>query len=126
MAMTTSLELFKNLAQYDYNNQYYDFHNDYNCETISYSQGILLIILKKMLDGVLLSLKFTDVKITKLAFSNVKEVGGLTIDTLYRGRAELNGELIEISEDGRGYFYLEFYEGQKMEFWAKSMDVEQE
>src|SRR5688500_17918871 len=110
MIAARSLEFFKNLAQHDYNNRYYDFHNDYNCEKISYSEGILLIILKKMVDGVLLSLKFTNVKIATISFSNVKEVEGLTIDTLYRGRAELNGELIEVSEDGRAYFYLEFYE----------------
>ncbi|MBL7812920.1 MAG: hypothetical protein JNL57_11900 [Bacteroidetes bacterium] len=126
MIAATSLELFKNLAQYDYNNQYYDFHNDFNCEKIYYSEGTLLIILKKLLGEVLLSLKFTNVKITTIAFSNVKEVEGLTIDTLYRGKAELNGELIEVSEDGEGYFYLEFYEGQKLEFWAKDIGVEQE
>jgi hypothetical protein len=124
MIAATSLEFFKNLAQYDYDNRYYDFHNDYNCEKIAYSEGTLLIILKKMVDEVLLSLKFTDVKIATIAFSNVKEVEGLIIDTLYRGRTELNGEVIEVSEDGRGYFYLEFYEGQKLEFWAKDVGIE--
>ncbi len=124
MIAATSLEFLKNLSQYDYNNQYYDFHNDYNCEKLSYTKGLLLIIFKKMVDEAFLSLKFTDVKITTIDFYNVKEVEGLTIDTLYRGRAELNGELIEVSEDGRGYFYLEFYEGQKMEFWAKGIGVE--
>ena len=71
-----------------------------------------------------MSLKFTDVNITTIDFFNLKEVEGLTIDTLYRGRAELDGELIEVSEDGKGYFYLEFYEGQKLEFWAKYISVE--
>ena len=124
MTTATSLNLFKNLAQYDYNNRYYDFHNDYNCENLSYSEETLLIILKKMVDGALLSLKFTDVTIVTIAFSNIKEVEGLTIDTLYRGRAEINGELIEVSEDGRCYFYLEFYEGPKLEFWAKNINIE--
>ena len=35
-------------------------------------------------------------------------------------------DIIEISEEGKEYFYLEFYEGQKLEFWAKNMDVKQE
>ncbi|HYH16269.1 MAG TPA: hypothetical protein VD794_13665 [Flavisolibacter sp.] len=126
MIAATSIEFFKNLALYDYDNRYYDFHNDYGCEKLSYSNGILLILFKSLVDGVLLSFKFTDVKIITLDFFNVKEVENLTLDNLYRGRAELKGDLIEISEDGKGYFYLEFYEGQKLEFWAKDMGVEQE
>jgi hypothetical protein len=47
-----------------------------------------------------------------------------TLDTLYRGRVESNGELIEISEDGKSYFYLEFYEGQRIEFWARWLVLE--
>jgi|SRR5690606_33725540 len=126
MIAATSIEFFKNLAQYDYDNRYYDFHNEYGCEKLSYSNGILLILFKSLVDDVLLSLKFTDVKIITLDFFNVKEVENLTLDNLYRGRVELNGDLIEISEDGKGYFYLEFYEGQKLEFWAKDMGIEQE
>ncbi len=122
MIAATSIEFFKNLAQYDYNNQYYDFHNDYNCEKLSYSDGILIILFKSLIDGIFLSLKFTDVKIVTLDFFNVKD---LTLDNLYRGRSELNGELIEVSEDGKGYFYLEFYEGQKLEFWSNGIKIEQ-
>ncbi|HLV39849.1 hypothetical protein [Xanthomarina sp.] len=126
MITATSIEFFKNLAQYDYDNRYYDFHNNYNCEKLSYSNGILLILFKSLVGEILLSLKFTDVKIITLDFFNVKDVENLTLDNLYRGRYELNGDLIELSEEGKGYFYLEFYEGQKLEFWAKSVDVEQE
>lgn len=124
MIAATSIEFFKNLAQYDYDNRYYDFHNNYGCEKLLYSNGILLILMKSIVDGVLLSLKFTDVKIITLDFFNIKDIENLTLDNLYRGRAELNGNLIEVSEDGKGYFYLEFYEGQKLEFWAKDMGVE--
>ena len=46
MIAAKSIEFLKNLAQYHYNNIYYDFHNDYNCEKISYSNGILLILFK--------------------------------------------------------------------------------
>ncbi|WP_367916113.1 hypothetical protein [Leadbetterella sp. DM7] len=126
MKAAISIEFIKNLAQYDYNNHYYDFHNDYSCEKISYSDSILLIVFKNLIDGLLLSLKFTEVKITTIDFFNVKEIEGLTLDNLYRGRTQLNGDLIEVSEDGKGYFYLEFYEGQKLEFWAKGIGVEQE
>jgi hypothetical protein len=126
MIDATSIEFFKNLTQHDYDNRYYDFHNDYNCEKLSYSDGILLILFRSLVSGVLLSLKFTEVKITTLDFFNVKETKNLTLDNLYRGRFELNGDLIETSKDGKGYFYLELYEGQKLEFWAKDISIEQE
>ena len=126
MIAATSIEFFKNIAQYDYDNRYYDFHNDYICEKLSYSDGILSILFKSLVDGIFLSLKFKEAKIISLDFFNVKAVENLTLDNLYRGRCELNGDLIEISKDGNGYFYLEFYEGQKLEFWANGMDIEQE
>ncbi|MDO5615795.1 MAG: hypothetical protein Q4G16_06370 [Cruoricaptor ignavus] len=125
MKSAISIEFIKNLAQYDYNNNYYDFHNDYSCEKIFYSDSILLIFFKNLIDGFLLSLKFTEVEITTIDFFNVNEIEGLTLDNLYRGRTQLNGDLIEVSEDGKGYFYLEFYEGQKLEFWAKDISVDQ-
>lgn len=124
MIAAKSIEFLKNLAQYDYNNRYYDFHNDYTCEKISYSNGILLILFKGLIDGNILSLQFSDVTISAFDFFNIKEAKCLTLDTLYRGRVESNGELIELSEDGKSYFYLEFYEGQRMEFWARWLVVE--
>jgi hypothetical protein len=108
MITETSIEFFKNLAQYDYDNRYYDFHNNYSCEELSYSNGILLFLFKSYIDGTFLSLKFTDVKITALDLFNVKDVESLTLDNLYRGKFELNGDLIEISEEGNGYSFLFF------------------
>jgi hypothetical protein len=124
MVIATSLEFIKDLSQYHYNDKFYDFHNDYDCEKIIYQNNILLILLKNIHNGTLLSLNFIDTKIVFVDFFNKKEVSHLTIDSLYRGRAEFNGNIIEVSEDESGYFYLEFYEGQKLEFWAKGIIVE--
>jgi len=124
MINVTSIEFFKNLAQFDYNNLYYDLHNDYNCEKLTFSDGILLIQFKSIIDDKLLFIKFMDTKLVYLNVFNVKEVENLSLDNLYRGRFELNGELIDVSIDGEAYFYLEFYEGQKFEFWAKKMSIE--
>ena len=125
MIAATSIRLFINLAQYNYGNQYYDLHNDYSCEKVSFEDGVLLVIFKSFINDKCLLLKFTDVKITNLSLFSVKGVESLTLDNLYRGRFEINGELIEVADDGKGYFYLEFYEGQKLGFWAKGMDIEQ-
>lgn len=45
------------------------------------------------------------------------------IDSLYRGRTEINGELVDVLENNFSYFYLEFYEGNKIEFWAKYLSI---
>lgn len=124
MKDATSLDFITDLAQYDYNSRYVDLHNDYRCERLSLKNGILLVLFKSLSEGVFLRLKFTEVDITAMDFFNTTEAEYLTIDSLYRGRCELNGELIEVSEDGKGYFYLEFYEGQKLEFWARSIGVD--
>ncbi len=125
MILAGSIEFFTNLAQYTYDNQYYDFHNDYNFKRISFVNGILSLYFQKITDGVLLSLKFTEVEITKEIFFNVSKIDNLTIDNIYRGRIEKQGVLIEISQENKAYFYLEFYEGQALEFWAISVGVEE-
>ena len=124
MIEAASIEFIINLAQYDYGNRYFDFHNEYSCEKLSYCNGILLLCFENLISGDKVSLKFIDVNITAVEYFSGKGIEGLTLDLLYRGRVELNGNLIEISEDGKGYFYLEFYEGQSMEFWAKGLCLE--
>lgn len=126
MRSATTIEFFKNLAQYDFDGRYYDFHSDYGCDNLSYSNEVLSISFKSLMGGFSLSLKFTEVEIVTLNFANVKEFNSLTLDNLYRGRLEHDGELIEISGGGKGYFYLEFYEGQNLEFWANGVYVEHE
>lgn len=124
MVLATSLELFKDLTQQDYNHRRFDFHNEFNCEMLKYEEGNLSMLLRSVADDASVQLKFIEVEISSALFFNIKDAAGLTIDTLYRGRAQVDGGLVEISKEGKGYFYLEFYEGQKFEFWAKYMDVE--
>lgn len=125
MIIAKTIEFFKDLSQYSYDGQYYDLHNNYDCQKISFINGVLLVEFINIVDGALLSLKFTDVKITKALLFNSRNVeGSTTIDNIYRGRMEMDGELIDVSKDGRAYFYLEFYEGQVFEFWAQSVGIE--
>ena len=126
MITSISIELFKNLAQYCYDNQYYDFHNDYSCKKIFYSNGLLTFQFKSLIENIWVTLTFLEVNIIMLDFFNVNGIKDLTLDNLYRGRTETNGNLIETSENGKCYFYLEFYESQKMEFWAKYLCAKKE
>ena len=84
------------------------------------------IVFKKVIDETFVSVKFTEVKIELLDILNVRGEEALVINNLYRGRVEFKDRLIEVSEDGKGYFYLEFIEGRKMEFWAKSIGIDED
>ncbi len=124
MVIATSIEFFKNLAQYDYDGKYYDLHNDYDCEKIFLKEEILSLCLKKnSMESMVIFLKFTDVEMTMMNFFNFNEVKNLTIDNIYRGRFEIDGQLNEVSSNGKAYFYVDFYEGQSLEFWAKSVEM---
>lgn len=125
MALTSKINLFDNLSQYNYDNIYYDLHNDCECEKILFKDKELLFMFKNINTGLSLILKFTGVKISMINFFNSKDVENLTLDNLYRGRFEDNGTLKDLFENDEAYFYLEFYDGQKMEFWAKEFYLEQ-
>ncbi|WP_447642599.1 MULTISPECIES: hypothetical protein [Chitinophagaceae] len=123
MVAATSIVFFDDLAQHEYEGVFYDFHNDYSCEKITYIEGVLSLFLKNVVSRISLSLRFLGATVIKMDLFNIKYVNGLTLDSLYRGRFEFNGSLIEESQKGEGYFYLEFYEGQRIEFWAISLEI---
>jgi hypothetical protein len=118
MIIAKDIELFKNLAELNYDDQYYDFHNDYDCQKILFENEEIILVFKNIVSEKILLLKFKGVFIEKMDFFNVSNIEYLTIDNLYRGKVEIDGSLIDISDNGKAYFYLEFYEGQKIEFWA--------
>ncbi len=119
------IELFKNLSQEEYNGKYFDFHNDYDCvKVILFVDGFLTLIFRNIVNKQMVKLKFSDVTISTMDFFNFNKVENLTIDNLYRGKAELEGELVELKNGNIGYFFLEFDEGQKLEFWSSGVEVE--
>lgn len=114
--------LFQNIAQFDFHNQYFDFHNDYECIKVKLLNDELVVYLRGILDKSCVELNFqkTLIVLSELAFDDENRV--LTIDNLYRGKTEVDGKLIEFNNN-RGYFYLEFYEGEKIEFWSESLTI---
>ena len=124
MIESKKIELFRNLCQFEFENQYYDFHNDYDCKKIFFEKGNSLIFLfKNIKTANLISMRFEEVILNNFIFFNSSNVDCLTIDNIYRGKIEENFELIEFSKDAKGYFYLEFYEGQKMQFWSSGISI---
>jgi hypothetical protein len=120
-----SIDLFENLSQGEYEGKYFDFHNDFDCVKILLLPSRFLILLfKNILNGEFVRMKFAHVSIRKMEFFNFNKVENLTIDNLYRGRVEIDGDLLEFKDGDIGYFYLEFDEGQKLEFWSSGFIVE--
>lgn len=119
------IELFQNLSQFDFDKIKFDFHNDFNCVKVKFHNNILLLLFQSIVSKFIVSLSFQKTTLTFFEFECREAVETLTIDNLYRGRFENDGKLIEF-ENNRGYFYLEFYEGQKIEFWSECLVVVKE
>lgn len=125
MIKSKNIELFENLSQSEYKGKFIDFHNDYMCVKILLSpKNLFEILFENLIDKSHVKLVFSNVIIVKMIFFNSSKVENLTIDNLYRGKIEDGNKLIEFKDSNKGYFYLEFYEGQKIEFWSTGLKVE--
>ena len=126
MIESTKIELLKNLSQHDFGEeQYFDFHNDYDCTNISFSrEKVLQLEFRNLnIEEKIVHMNFFDVRIVLFEFFNFAKVRNLTIDNIYRGRVVSNGKLVEYNYENSGYYYVEFDEGQRLEFWCKGIDV---
>ena len=116
--------MFKNLSQIEFGSIYYDFHNEFDCFKIIFDNNKLSLYFKKINENYIVSLSFESVKLFLIEFINFSEFQNLTIDNLYRGRFEKNGKILEFEDDQKSYFYLEFDNGAKMEFWSDEILIE--
>ena len=121
---SNKIELFKNLSQYDFGDEFYDFHNEFNCVKIFFEYYTLSFFFKKTKDESIVVLKFFNVSIVKMDLAWDLNSDSLTIDSIYRGRFEMNRILYEFSDDGKSYFYLEFNDEKKLEFFSNSLIIE--
>lgn len=118
-------ELFKNIAQLDCAGKYFDFHNEYVCTNLFLNQKCLTLNLIHSITGANISLIFNGISITKFDFPFKDAIEpGLTLDNVYRGRYELDNNLFEFDYNNRSYYYLEFYEGFKIEFFSTSLQLQ--
>jgi hypothetical protein len=117
------LKLFDSMLEIKFGDRCLDIHNDYNCRELSYQDNILSLHFINVSNSETLKILFSDTKILKMDFEFSKQAGFTVLDNFYRGRFELNGRLCEISDDGRGYMYVEFYEGYKIEFLSREMKI---
>ncbi|MBT1685742.1 hypothetical protein [Dawidia soli] len=123
MISAQSIEILADLTRPEYQGQLYDLHGMLHFGKISFDNGVLTMTFQDNPAANKLSLIFHTVTLHRFTFMNTTDEFTWTLDLLYRGRVEVGGKLIELSEDGRGYFYCDFLEGQTVEFWAAGMEV---
>ena len=120
-------ELLKNLSEIQIDDDYFDFHNDYDCYLIKYHKECAELILSFKTAGQRIQLIthveiiFKDVIISNMTFEPESTDNIMTIDTLYRGRYEEKGVLREFTDDNKGYYYVEFYKGFSFELFVSKI-----
>jgi hypothetical protein len=123
----SKIELFKDLTILGKDdNKTYDLHNEYNCFAITYDSNLntLLIAFDPVnLSKAKICLSFEEVIIVKFALTLPNSKDSATINSFYRGRFEKNGELFEYSAKDQGYFYVEFENGSKFEFFSRRFQL---
>jgi hypothetical protein len=125
----TRSELFKNLIELNYEGVYIDIHNNYYCYYIKHDEGreIVQMLFSSLDSSILLNkidIEFKRVDLIKMSLLLQNgPTENLTLDTFYRGRYEVKGVLKEYSDQGKPYFYIDFYEGYSIELFADSVQV---
>lgn len=125
----TNIPLFQEMTSIDAFGYSVDLHNDYHCFALTFDKNERSLNLAftpnhRVPNKPKLCLIFKNACITSL---NVKFKGDLDakiIDSLYRGRFEVNsGTLAEYSPDGKSYFYIEFANGTQLELFCGNVFI---
>jgi len=115
-------ELFYNLVDLNYEEKYYDFHNDYNCIKILFENDTLILRFEHIKKKNIIELCFERSKIVKVHFDFSQTMNQLTIDNIYRGKFEQKNQLCEFS-DNKSYFYITFCEDISIELFTEKITL---
>lgn len=121
MVELTNVELFKSLVGIESDNGFIDLHNDYDCISIQYSVETKLFEISFQATNSNVVLQFKDAVINKFNLVPKRTEDSCTLNSFYRGRFEVNGELFEYSPIGERYYYIEFEEGDAFEVLAQQV-----
>ncbi|RZJ64853.1 MAG: hypothetical protein EOO47_26420 [Flavobacterium sp.] len=113
-------DLFKSILEINFDGELFDLHNEYDCYSVVLSKDRDLTLSFKS-DVKECKLVFKDSTLNYMNLSLTDLIDITTIDTIYRGRYENGNELRELTEDSRGYYYIEFYSGYTLELFARSV-----
>ncbi|WP_207515627.1 hypothetical protein [Longitalea luteola] len=124
----THAELFQDLTTIDYENSFFDLHNDYACTGIDYQSanktvGFLFQPITKDSGKKVLLLQFEDALIASFSVNLRRTADSNTLDLFYRGRFEISGKLFDFHPDGGGVFYIDFWEGDSFTISSKKVTL---
>jgi len=124
----TDAELFKDLVFINQGDVAFDIHNDYDCINMSYEKAGAFLSLNFEASGFNKTASYKQVRIefkeailVKVDLVLNRTADSTTINNIYRGRFEQEGKLLEYSDDGGRYFYIEFETGDKIELFSKQV-----
>jgi hypothetical protein len=123
MIELTDEMLFKDLTFIERNGNKYDLHNDYKCVIFDYNKEneTLNIVFEARVsksENLRVGLTFKEVTIAKFEMFFTRTEDTSTLNSFYRGRFEKDGKFFEYSATGARYFYIEFEQGDKIEFYS--------
>lgn len=125
----TNIPLFQEMTSIDAFGYSVDLHNDYHCFALTFDKDDRSLNLAftpnhRVPNNPRLCLIFRSAVITSLNMKLEGDLDARTIDSLYRGRFEVNSEtLAEYSPDGKSYFYIEFANGTKLELFCANVFI---
>jgi hypothetical protein len=125
MVDLTDSDILEDVTSITRNGHTIDLHNDFDCVEVTYSNGSLNVMFEQTSQSeseyVKVCIVFKDAEIAKLKLDLANDEDQRTIDTLYRGRFEANGELFEHSTTGKRYFYISFQNGNEVELFTSEV-----
>jgi hypothetical protein len=123
MIKLTDVELLESILEVQVGNKHIDFHNEYTFVKINFGieqERIMEFTFREDKTNNNVILQFNGASIVKFEMG-LGVANSYVLDQFYRGRYDFGGELFDINENGERYFYLNFYEGEYFEIFAKDV-----
>lgn len=117
----SELTLFESLIEFDFDGNHYDLHNTFACDNISYNASELELLFTHVDQTTTFSITLKGCDIAKLNIDFTESDTQIVIDSLYRGRYELEGEVHELKDDVQAYLYIDFVGGYSIECYCTTI-----
>lgn len=124
----TNVALFDDLTTVNYDGGYFDLHNDYYCKNIrwlSANRAVSFLFNPRdpSSDKCPLVLQFEEASVPVFTVNFERSADSSTLETFYRGRYVLDGDLLDCTPDGERYFYINFWEEDVFEILSKKVSL---
>ena len=114
--------LLENISFLKYENSSLDIHNDYNFKELSFEQNRMKISFNEISNNFkIIEFVFENIEVVKLKMIQFEVPDSITLDNFYRGKTELNENILEEDSSKRKYFYLDFLEDIQIELWCSRL-----